>query len=83
MTNEPQKHRKRKTELTSNNINALLKIKGISRDQLAIMIDVDTSRISRIILNKVPCISLPIAIKIAQALGEPVESVFIFSGDND
>lgn len=76
------KPRKPKIGLTSNNINELLKIKGISRDELAIMIDIDTSRISRIILNKVPCISLPVAIKIAQALGEPVESVFIFSVDN-
>ena len=72
------KDRKPKEMLNGNHIQELLEIKGMTRNELAILVGTDNSHISRIINNKVKCISLPIAIKIAQALQEPVENVFIF-----
>ena len=70
--------RKPKETLNGNNIEQLLQIKDMTRNELAILVGTDNSHISRIINDKVKCISLPIAIKIAQALQEPVENVFIF-----
>ena len=73
--------RKPKEMLNGNNIERLLNIKDMTRAELAILVGTDNSHISRIINNKVKCLSLPIAIKIAQALQEPVENVFIFKFD--
>jgi len=72
------KERKPKETLNGNNIEQLLQLKEMTRSELAILVGTDSSHISRIIHNKVKCLSLPIAIKIAQALQEPVENVFIF-----
>ena len=50
----------------------------MKRVELAHLIGISEAHLSRIINNKTVCISLPIAIKIAQGLDEPVENVFIF-----
>ena len=70
--------RKEREKLTGNRIPELLDIKGMRRVELAHLIGISEAHLSRIINNKTVCISLPIAIKIAQGLDEPVENVFIF-----
>lgn len=72
------KDRKPKEMINGNRIEELLLLKEMTRAELAIMVGTDNSHISRIINNKVKCLSLPTAIKVAQALQEPVENVFIF-----
>jgi DNA-binding XRE family transcriptional regulator len=74
--NMPEK--KEREKLTGNRISELLHIKGIKAVELAHLIGISEAHLSRIINNKNVCISLPIAIKIAQGLDEPVENVFIF-----
>ena len=70
--------RKEREKLTGHRIPELLDIKGMKRVELAHLIGISEAHLSRIINNKTVCISLPIAIKIAQGLDEPVENVFIF-----
>lgn len=70
--------KKTKEKLSGNRIPELLDIKGMKRVELAHLIGISEAHLSRIINNKTLCVSLPIAIKIAQGLDEPVENVFIF-----
>lgn len=70
--------KKEKEKLSGNRIPELLEIKGMKRVELANLIGISEGHLSRIINNKTLCVSLPIAIKIAQGLNEPVENVFIF-----
>lgn len=70
--------KKSKEKLSGNRIPELLEIKGMKRVELAHLIGISEAHLSRIINNKTLCVSLPIAIKIAQGLDEPVENVFIF-----
>lgn len=70
--------KKEKEKLSGNRIPELLEIKGMKRVELANLIGISEAHLSRIINNKTLCVSLPIAIKIAQGLNEPVENVFIF-----
>jgi plasmid maintenance system antidote protein VapI len=72
------KTRKAKEKMYGNHIKAILSEKGMSPQELSDVADILPSHISRIINGKRRCISLPIAIKISQALGMPVESVFIY-----
>ncbi len=69
------KKAKEKTE--GNRIQALLEIKGISQADLGRMTGLDKAHISKIINHKTKCVSLPIAYRIAIALDEPIENVFI------
>ncbi len=62
----------------SNRILDLLELKKMKRIELAEAVGIDSSHLSKIINNKRNMISLPIAVKIANALGESVETVFIF-----
>jgi plasmid maintenance system antidote protein VapI len=71
--------KKEKEKICGNRILELLDIKQIKRRELAYSIGINEAHLSRIINNKTLCISLPIAIKIAQGLDEPVENVFIFN----
>jgi len=71
--------RKAKEKLHSNRIKIILEEIGMSQQELAdIALDGNASYMSRIINGQRRCISLPIAFKIAQALGKPVEEVFIY-----
>jgi DNA-binding XRE family transcriptional regulator len=71
--------RKAKEKLHSNRIKIILDEIGMSQQELAdIALDGNASYMSRIINGQRRCISLPIAFKIAQALGKPVEEVFIY-----
>jgi plasmid maintenance system antidote protein VapI len=69
---------KPKAKMFGNRIKIILKEKGMSPVELADIIETTPSHISRIINGQRRCISLPIAIKIALALGTPVEEVFIY-----
>ena len=71
--------KKSREKISGNRIPELLEIKGMKRVELANLIGISEAHLSRIINNKSLCISLPIAIMIAQGLDEPVENVFIFN----
>jgi DNA-binding XRE family transcriptional regulator len=71
--------RKAKEKLHSNRIKIILDEIEMSQQELAdIALDGNASYMSRIINGQRRCISLPIAFKIAQALGKQVEEVFIY-----
>lgn len=71
--------RKSREKLHSNRIKIILDEIGMSQQELAdIALDGNASYMSRIINGQRRCISLPIAFKIAQALGRTVEEVFIY-----
>ncbi len=72
------KIKKAKEKMYGNNIKAILKEKGISPQELSDISGVLPSHLSRIINGQRRCISLPIAIKISQALEKPVEYVFVY-----
>jgi plasmid maintenance system antidote protein VapI len=68
---------KPKEKMHSNNIRAILRANNVTQQELArVALNNDKSHLSRIINGKSNCISLPIAIRIAKALGKPVEKVF-------
>ncbi len=71
--------KKAKEKLYGNNINMFLSQKGMSLQELADITDKCISHLSRIASGKRRCISLPIAFIISNALGEPVEKVFILN----
>jgi transcriptional regulator with XRE-family HTH domain len=70
--------KKPKEKMYGNRIKAILSQKGMPPQELSDISGVPPSHLSRIINGKRRCISLPIAIKISQALGMPVETVFIY-----
>jgi DNA-binding XRE family transcriptional regulator len=76
--------RKAKEKLHSNRIKIILEEINMSQQELAdIALDGNASYMSRIINGQRRCISLPIAFKIAQALGKPVEEVFIYKNGSN
>jgi DNA-binding XRE family transcriptional regulator len=73
------KEKKPKEKLHSNRIKAILEEIGMSQQELAdVTFDGNSGYISRIIHGQRRCISLPVAFKIAEALGKPIEEVFIY-----
>jgi DNA-binding XRE family transcriptional regulator len=81
--NEEKKERKPKEKLHSNKIRIILEEIGMTQQELAdICLDGRSSHLSRIINGQRRCISLPIAIKISQALKRPIEEVFIYKANN-
>ena len=71
-----------KEKLHSNKIRLILAQIGMSQQELAdITLDGNAAHLSRIINGQRRCISLPIAIKIANALQRPVEEVFIYKSE--
>lgn len=75
------KLKKPKSQMYSNRIKAILTEIGMSQQELADVMNVNPAHLSRIINGLHKCISLPIAMKIAQGLGRPVEDVFQLSKD--
>lgn len=69
--------KKLKGEISHNLIAEILKEKGMSQQELADIIGADQSHVSKIMRNERKQISLPMAIRISEALGKPVEEVFI------
>jgi DNA-binding XRE family transcriptional regulator len=81
--NEEKKERKPKEKLHSNKIRIILEEIGMTQQELAdICLNGRSSHLSRIINGQRRCISLPIAIKISQALKRPIEEVFIYKANN-
>ena len=81
---ETKKEKKPKEKLHSNNIRKILNNIGMSQQELAdLSLDGNSAHLSRIINGQRRCISLPIAIKISNALGYPVESVFQLYADEN
>jgi transcriptional regulator with XRE-family HTH domain len=76
---EKAKGKKPKRKMYSNRIKAILREIGMPQQELSDLTKIGTSHLSRIISGKRQCISLPIAISIAKALGRPVEEVFLIS----
>jgi DNA-binding XRE family transcriptional regulator len=70
--------RKERTKIKENYIRKVLQEKEMSQQELAdLCLNGDKQTLSKIILGKKKCISLPTAITISQALGVPVESLFV------
>ena len=69
--------KKEKSKIKSNNIRAILTDIEMSQQELAdIALNGNRHLLSRIVNGHRKCVSLPTAIKIANALGKPVEQVF-------
>lgn len=76
---EEKSVKKPKEQIHSNKIRLILNEIGMSQQELAdLSLDGNAAHLSRIINGGRRCISLPIAIKISNALERPVEEVFIY-----
>jgi transcriptional regulator with XRE-family HTH domain len=73
-----KKERKQKEKMYGNRIKEFLTKKQMYMQELADITEISLSHLSRIVNGQRRCISLPIAIKISQALKEPVEAVFVY-----
>jgi DNA-binding XRE family transcriptional regulator len=79
-----KKEKKAKEKLHSNRIRIILEEIGMSQQELAdIAVDGNAGYMSRVINGNRRCISLPIAIKISQALNKAVEEVFIYKNGKE
>lgn len=70
--------KKPKEKMYGNRIKEILLERNITNQELADLSGLRHSHLSRIINGHRKCISLPIAIKISQALKVSVEDVFIY-----
>lgn len=70
--------KKPKEKMYGNRINEMLKERQMTIQELSDLSGVRPSHLSRIISGQRRCISLPIAIKVAQALKNSVEEIFIY-----
>jgi len=73
------KIKKSKEKIHGNNIRKILEEIEMTQQELSDLTSLSSSFVSKIILGKRRCISLPIAFKISSALNRPVEEVFIAS----
>ena len=81
---EEKNIKKPKEQIHSNKIRVILQEIGMSQQELAdLSLDGNASHLSRIINGGRRCISLPIAIKISNALNRPVEEVFIYKPETN
>ena len=81
---EENKVKKPKEQIHSNKIRLILNDIGMSQQELAdIALDGNAAHLSRIINGGRRCISLPIAIKISNALDKPVEEVFVYKPETE
>ena len=79
---ETKKQGKGHEKIHGHRIKILLKEKGIGQQEFADKTGISASHLSKIILGKRRCISLPIAFKIANALNMQIEDVFIAKKPN-
>jgi len=71
--------KKPKEKMYGNRIKEILMHKRMSIQELSDISQIRMSHLSRIINGHRRCISLPIAMKIAQSLKMPVEEVFLYA----
>lgn len=69
--------KKRKETIHGNRIKIILEEIQMNQQELADLTELNPSHLSKIILGKRRCISLPIAFKISNALGKTIEEVFV------
>jgi hypothetical protein len=72
------KSRKTKEKITGNRIKIVLEQKGMIAEELADITNMCPTFISRIIHDRILCISLPTALRIGKALNTPVEQLFLY-----
>lgn len=71
-------------KICSNRIRTILAEKKMTQQELAdIVINGNRAHISRIVNGKLKNITLPLAFKIAEALGKKVDEVFIYQKSNE
>ena len=70
------KEKKEKDKIYSNKIRIILTEIEMSQQELCDLTGIDPSHISKIILGKKRCLSLPTALRICKVLNKPVEEVF-------
>ena len=77
--NKPKKER---AKIHVNYIREVLQQKGMTQQELAdISLNGDKQTLSKIILGKKKCLSLPTAMAISKALEVPVESIFVINNN--
>jgi DNA-binding XRE family transcriptional regulator len=69
--------KKSKETIHGNRIKVILEEIEMTQQELADITELNASHLSKIILGKRRCISLPIAFKISNALGKTIEEVFV------
>lgn len=72
----PKKKKREKSKIKDNKIRFYLEKLQMPQQELADLCDTNRAHISKLVNNRCNCISLPIAMKIAKALKQPVENVF-------
>jgi plasmid maintenance system antidote protein VapI len=73
-----------KRKICNNRIREILEEKQMTQQELADMvINGNRAHISRIVNNKLKNITLPMAFRIAEALGKKVDEVFIYELDHE
>ena len=76
MAKTKTKKKREKSKIKDNNIRAFLEKREMSQQELADLCDTNRAHINKLVNNKCNCISLPIAMKIAKALKQPIEKIF-------
>ncbi len=66
-----------KLKIYRNRVAEVMEQKKIINQELADLIPTNPGHVTRILSNERPCISLPIALRIAEILETPVEELFI------
>lgn len=69
--------KKERLKIKENNVKKRLQEIGMTQQELADIVGTFRGHINKIINEKSKCVSLPIAIKMAKALGTSVEELFI------
>lgn len=70
------KVRRPRIKIEYNTVAQVMEEKGIIVQEMADLLKTNPGLVSRIINQKRPCISLPLALRIGQILGMPVEQLF-------
>ena len=70
------KEKRGKSKLADNKVAEVMKEKEMCAQELADLIQSTPAHVSKIMSQKKPCLSLPLGLKIAQALKTPVEKLF-------
>lgn len=69
--------KKERLKIKENNVRQRLEEIGMTQQELADIVGTFRGHINKIINGKSACVSLPIAIKMAKAMGTSVEELFI------
>ena len=73
--------KKKKISLKHNRVKEILDSIGMSQQELADRVGTNKAHISKIVSQKSPSTSLPIALKISKELNTPVEEIFFVENE--